>query len=482
VPGLWACLAARVWLRSSIGYIKMPAIVEGTVLGPKSWEDHLVERIADQVQTIKAGFQTQQGMTIVDVPAPDGGIEYMYAEGRLLVRDRYVEQVSEIFNLGRTFDSKLVKRVVPGVALLTQDPGIPADERRTVPDALTTIDQRFGPGIATPDHVFTVAPAGPCPATEPEVVYYGVEPFPSVCLENSGAGVLIYVADTGLLEFADVHHSWLNGVVRAIEPNGSPQDWDPAGITLNGVTTIPPYAGHGTFVAGLIRCMAPAADVIVSNIFKVAGSTLESDLGAELDRALALGVDVFNLSITATTRHELAPLGFYGFVRRLHQHQGVVCVVAAGNNGSRKPCWPAAMPEMVSVGALGADLRGRATFSNYGHWVNVYAPGRDLVNAYANGPYTCQDFPYKTKVRDFWGMSRWSGTSFSTPIVTGLVAARMSRAGETGKEAAAALLAEARAHAIPGVGPVLLPCGGHCDESPRRPCGHETDCGCGRDR
>jgi len=402
--------------------------------------------VAAQVNYIRRQFTSKSDTkeSPIAVVTDGAGLGFMYAEGRILVREEYLEQVLRILGLD---DRERVEPVVRGVVLLNlvQQDGAP-----TVIDALELIDRQLGPGVATPDQVLTVAPdAGPCPATEPQCAYDNTEPYPGVCRANSGRGVLVYIADTGLLKDAEKGHPWLRDVTGDLDPLPDPQ--------ADGTQVIPPYTGHGTFVAGVVRCMAPEAEVIVTNAFAVAGSTYESDLVQRLNAALALPVDIFHLSITCTTRYNQTLIGIEAWLGLLRQYKGTVCVVAAGNDGSRWRHWPGASEGTVCVGALAADWRSRARFSDYGGWVDVYAPGRDLVNAFATGTYTCYVPPYTGQVRQFYGMATWSGTSFSTPVVTGLIAARMTRTGENAREAADALLAEARRQAIPGVGPVLLP-------------------------
>ena len=425
-----------------------------------------IDKARGQADNITNAFKAEK-ITIATEYGDDGEIEFMHATDHILVRDSHLEEVQAI--LGQPEGFNYVTRVIEGIVALslirarkTPRLKVRAGRQPTVIEAIDASDAELGAGIATPDQILTVDPGIPCPATDPEQVYADIEPYPGICTENSGEGVVVYVADTGLLKDADATHPWLAGVRRAPTSAGSLQDWDPDrwNDPAGGVPKIPPYSGHGTFVAGVIRCEAPRAQVIVARIFRLAGSSLESHFVRELEVALRLGVDIFNLSISALTRHSRPLMAFERWLRLLDQYKGVVCVVAAGNSGSHRWSWPAALPGMVSVGALAANWRDRASFSNYGGWVDVYAPGRDLINAYATGPYRCQDAPYQGDIRHFYGMARWSGTSFSTPIVTGLIAARMWRTGENGQEAAAALLAEARAHAIPGVGAILLPCGG----------------------
>jgi subtilisin family serine protease len=502
------------------------------------WYSHLESRAAAEADIIVRKFR-ERGIEIggeadpadQDRDVTPNGIRFMYAKGQLLTREQYLGGVGGIRGIQNVQSANRqrgvldilqengvvtveVIRVVRDILLLRLNPhrtkeasesseraqegndGSPAGNGRTSGDSggtpeghegitegeppdvlhlLNLIDRELGPGIATPDHVLTAANGSmsPCSATEPQPPFRTAGPDPAVCRGDGGARVRIFIADTGLLPDAAETFPWLHGAKT-----------DTDDLRASGGTILP-YAGHGTFVAGVLRCMAPEAEIRVANIFDTAGSALESDFVLRLNAAFGFGFEILHLTASCMTRNNVQLIALAAWLDLLQPYKGVVCVAPAGNNDTRRPSWPGAFPEVISVGALAADWRSRAYFSDHGGWVDVYAPGQNLINAFATGTYTCKIPPNVGQVRTFSGLAQWSGTSFSAPIVTGLIAARMARRGESAREAASALLARARDRAIPGVGPVLLPSCGDEDDECRGGCSHDRcrgRCGCDRCR
>jgi flagellar hook assembly protein FlgD len=102
-------------------------------------------------------------------------------------------------------------------------------------------------------------------------------------------------------------------------------------------------------------------------------------------------------------------------------------VAAAGNEGTSAKQYPGALPGVVAVGATSANGGARAAFSSFGSWVDVAAPGRGMVVAAPGGGY-----------------ERADGTSYSSPLVAGLVALLEAyRPGRTAEELSAAVTAGA---------------------------------------
>jgi hypothetical protein len=400
-----------------------------------------------------------------------GQIEYFVRRGFLLVPDEYVSRAREM--LGRMnylpregeepppgaseFPAPGDGEVEEGVRWVRLRPGVSTFEALNLVRRGREGMDGLGDDAVDPEYFIHLAPdtGTCCPADEPIPVPLGSPPDPHLVADRAGGdGVRVVVLDTGF-DPAAAALPWLRDVTGDPDPGI-------AGSTLD------TYAGHGTFVAGVVRAVAPRAEVIVRAAFGPLGMVFERELVRALRRTLFVDhPDVINMSAGTLAQDLRAPRLLHRFYERhLSRFKGVVLVVAAGNDGDRRQFWPGGYPWTVAVGALAANWRERADFSNFGGWVDAYAPGQHLVNAYPSGTYTYQEPPRKGDKATFGGMASWSGTSFSSPVVAGLIAARMSRTGENGVDAAAALLGRARSDALPGVGAVLLPTADHLDAGP----------------
>jgi hypothetical protein len=391
-------------------------------------------------------------------------VDYLYREWAILTREQDANRVTDAVTriLERTGYGDVPEgeqrqvgreRVSPGVVRLT----VP-QTATLVPAILDLLDQELEPDVGRPEHILYVCPHS-CPATEPVEVPPGTaDPVPPPGLNAhcracdripwppcDGDGVFISIVDTGLILDVAANHPWLAGV-QGTEEN-----------PYSGDHNIVPYAGHGTFAAGVARCMAPKASVFVERAFDIAGADYETKLESSLEDALDRNPDILVFTFTTSSRHDRSLLTFDAiYERRIRFLKGLVVLAPAGNDGEQRVMWPAGYHGVISVGALAANGRTRAWFSNYGKWVEVFALGEGLVNAFPDGTYVCNEPPVGEQ-REFDGMAKWSGTSFSTPVVAGLIAARMSATGENGQQAADSLLRLACSQAIPGVGAVLYP-------------------------
>ncbi|GAA4932130.1 S8 family peptidase [Actinoplanes utahensis] len=208
---------------------------------------------------------------------------------------------------------------------------------------------------------------------------------------RSAAGVTAYVIDTGV----KIGHREFGG--RAVD------GWD----FVDNDAVADDCHGHGTHVAGTIggATYGVAKDVglVALKVLGCDGSGSFAGFIAAVDwvTANAKRPAVANMSLGGSLSTSLNAA-----VQRSIA-QGVTYVLAAGN-ANRNACEvsPAATPEAITVGATdSADTR--ASFSNYGPCLDVFAPGVRIASA-----GTASD----------WDVKLLSGTSMAAPHVAGAAA------------------------------------------------------------
>ncbi len=382
-----------------------------------------------QFLILKDSF-ARKGVEIEAALTPAGEIDYIYVVDRLLAREENVNRLlDEVPGLRRAEEEPevdgIVRLATDRVSIGQSDPGAWA-----VPEVLDYIDERLGIGPGPTDEEPPITPLGIVyitkitPFGEPDFPGGATGPWPKKA-SPGGKNVKIGMSDTGLQPNLNVH-SWMTKVTG---------DKEPPGETLpSGLQRIRPYAGHGTFAAGVAKCMAPNAAVYVNNHFTESEGEAEDVIVKKLNQLITgQKPDLVCLPAGLYPRNNAPSLPF----NQLHQmHPSLTLVAAAGNDSTAEKFYPAAYPWAIGVGALAAGQQTLAPFSNFGSWVDVYALGAGMVNAYAFGEYTYQEPPKAPGKEIFNGIARWSGTSFSAPLVAGLIAREMAQ--HPGSTAAAA--------------------------------------------
>ncbi len=179
--------------------------------------------------------------------------------------------------------------------------------------------------------------------------------------------------------------------------------------------------GHGTHVSGIIAAAAnnglgsagvcSKARILALKALDSTGSgSLYNIIQAVYAAADNTDVRVINMSLGS----DFAPSTFHDAIDYAVAH-GKLVVAAAGNSNSNYPFFPALWSQGPKGGVLAVAANDqtncKASFSNYGFWVSISAPGVGILSTLPNNSY-----------------GSWSGTSMATPFVSGAVARLLSQA------------------------------------------------------
>jgi len=254
-----------------------------------------------------------------------------------------------------------------------------------------------------------------------------------------GRGAIVGIADTALWP-----HAWFQSA--DIFQDG-PYD-HPAPLGERDEEN-PFRTAHSTFVTGLVLAQAPAAKIRVAGVLNADGIGNSWQVANEIVRLGKTGINILNLSFSCYSGDAEPPLALAAAIDRLDPE--IVVVAGAGNYGAKvdfvesfpggrlvnlsiAPAWPAALDDVVAVGSTAGRTAKRADFSPNAAWVDILAPGEPVISTFVDGLFDRAPAadPSSGAVRST-SFARWSGTSFSTAIVTGAIAAGMST-GRTARE------------------------------------------------
>ncbi|WP_201003715.1 S8 family peptidase [Paenibacillus glycanilyticus] len=210
-------------------------------------------------------------------------------------------------------------------------------------------------------------------------------------LSKGNDKVIVAILDTGVqADHPDLKGKLLNGT-NIVDTNAAPND----------------DVGHGTHVAGIIGATVNNGEGVagISWYNKIMPVKVLDSSGAGSTYSVAQGIiwatdhgaKVINMSLGNYAQAEF----LHDAIKYAYDHD-VVMVAASGNDNTDRPGYPAAYPEVFAVAATDAS-KNKASFSNFGDYIDVAAPGDSIASTYPGSQYAAL-----------------SGTSMASPHVAAL--------------------------------------------------------------
>lgn len=226
---------------------------------------------------------------------------------------------------------------------------------------------------------------------------------------KGNSSIVVAVIDTGI----DYNHPDIKNNYVALGYDWANNDSDPLDDN-----------GHGTHVSGIIGAVLNNAvgiagiaqvSIMAEKAFNSTGWGFETNLANAIIHAVNKGARILSNSWGSTFDSSL----IHDAIQYAYAHE-VLILAAAGNSNMNLKEYPAAYDEVVAVAATD-QLDNKASFSNWGSWIGVSAPGVAVFSTMPTYHVALNDLGYSLNY-DYL-----SGTSVACPQAAGVAALIWSR-------------------------------------------------------
>lgn len=267
---------------------------------------------------------------------------------------------------------------------------VASGDTETVEELLESFENNPDVAAVEPNYIYTTMDTPNDPELNRQWAWDVTQAYDAWDITRGSSNVVVAVIDTGIqLDHPDLDDKLVSGY-DFVGNDSTPDDGN----------------GHGTHVAGTIAAetdngvggagFCPECQLMPVRALNNSGSGSLADIARAITYAADNGADIINMSLGGAGSSTLQRAIDYAW------DKGVFLTCAAGNSGRNSRYYPAGYDNCFAVASTTTSDQ-RSSFSNYGTWVDIAAPGSSIYSTYRDSRY-----------------GNLSGTSMATPHVAGL--------------------------------------------------------------